>query len=102
MKSISPGELQQRLDNGAAPFLLDVREPKEMVDGVITGSVNIPMDEVEHRLDELPTDRDIVVICHIGARSAYIARKLNALGYARVANLSGGVDAWLRERRSTE
>ena len=50
MKSISPGELQQRLDNGAAPFLLDVREPEEMVDGVITGSVNIPMGEVEHRL----------------------------------------------------
>ena len=99
MKSISPAELQQRLDSGAAPFLLDVREPEEMEDGVIAGSVNIPMDEVEHRLGEVPTDRDIVVICHIGARSAYIGKKLNALGYDRVANLSGGVDAWLREQR---
>ena len=96
MKSISPGELQQRLHSDAAPFLLDVREPEEMADGVITGSVNIPMGDVEDRLGELPTDRDIVVICHIGARSAYIAKKLNALGYDRAVNLSGGVDAWLR------
>ncbi len=94
MKSISAEELERCLDNGAAPFLLDVREPQEMVDGVIAGSVNIPMGEVEHRLGELPTDRDIVVICHVGARSEYIAKKLVALGYGRALNLSGGLDAW--------
>ena len=88
-------ELQRRLGMEAAPYLLDVREPEEMVDGEIDGSINIPMDEVEQRLDELPTDRDIVVICHIGARSGFITRKLNALGFDRVVNLSGGMDAWL-------
>ncbi len=99
-KSILAGELERRLDNGAAPFLLDVREPEEMADGVIPGSVNIPMGEVEHRLGELPTDREIVVICHLGARSAYVTKKLNALGYDRAVNLSGGVDAWLAEPRA--
>ncbi len=98
MKSISADELERRLDDGEAPFLLDVREPQEMADGVIAGSVNIPMDDVEHRLSELPADRDIVVICHLGVRSAYIAKKLVALGYDRALNLSGGLDAWFRAR----
>jgi rhodanese-related sulfurtransferase len=96
---ISAGELQQRLESEAAPFLLDVREPEELADGKIAGSVNIPMDEVEHRLDELPTDRDIVVICHVGKRSEYIARRLVTLGYDRAVNLSGGMEAWLAEPR---
>jgi rhodanese-related sulfurtransferase len=100
VKSISAAELALRLNDGAGSFLLDVREPEEMVDGVIDGSVNIPMAEVEHRLNELPTDREIVVICHLGARSAYIAKKLHALGYDRVMNLSGGVDAWLAAPRT--
>lgn len=81
------------------PFLLDVREPEEIADGAIVGSVNIPMDEVERRLGEIPTDRDIVVICHVGARSGYITNRLNALGYARAVNLSGGIASWLTEKR---
>jgi rhodanese-related sulfurtransferase len=98
VSSISPEELQRRLNAGDAPFMLDVREPEEMDDGVIPGSVNIPMDDLEQRLGELPTDRDIVVICHLGQRSAYITTQLNALGYDRAVNLNGGVDAWLRQR----
>ncbi len=99
VKSISAAELERRLEDDAAPFLLDVRERQEMVDGAIGGSVNIPMDEVEQRLSELPADRDIVVICHLGARSAFITQKLNALGYDRAINLRGGMDAWLAEPR---
>jgi rhodanese-related sulfurtransferase len=98
VRSITPDQLKRRLDSGTTtPFLLDVREPEEMADGVIPGSINIPMDEVEHRLRELPIDGEIVVICHMGLRSAYIAKRLKALGYDRVTNLSGGVNAWLRQ-----
>lgn len=92
---MSAGELRQRLKNEAAPFLLDVRQPEEMRHGRVAGSVNIPMGEVEDRLDELPSDRDIVVICHVGERSGYVTRRLNALGYERAVNLRGGMDAWL-------
>lgn len=99
MKSISADELEQRLRSGAPPFMLDVREPEEMADGVIPGSVNIPMAEVVHRLADIPTDRDVVVICHLGQRSAYIANRLSALGYDQVMNLSGGVDGWLSQPR---
>lgn len=79
--------------------MLDVREPEELADGVIPGSVNIPMGEVEHRLREIPNDREVVVICHIGERSAYVAKRLNALGYDRALSLSGGMDGWLRSPR---
>jgi len=97
MRSMTPEQLQRRLESGTPPFMLDVREPEEMADGVIPGSVNIQMDDVERRLRELPIDREIVVICHMGMRSASVARRLKTLGYDRVTNLSGGVDAWLRQ-----
>ena len=96
VKSIPVSELRRRLD-GDPPFLLDVREPDELADGVIAGSVNVPMNEVRHRLGELPTDRDIVVICHLGARSAYVTKELNTLGYDRAVNLAGGMEAWIGE-----
>jgi rhodanese-related sulfurtransferase len=98
LSSISPEELQRRLNADDVPFMLDVREPEEMADGVIPGSVNIPMGDVAQRLRELPKDRDIVVICHLGQRSAHITTQLNALGYDRAVNLNGGVDAWLRQQ----
>ena len=93
--AISADELQRRLESGAAPFMLDVREHEEMADGRIAGSVNIPMREVGNRLSDLPTDRDIVVICHLGGRSELVTRRLNALGYERAINLEGGMEAWL-------
>ncbi len=99
INSISVSELERRLSGDRGPFLLDVREPEEMADGVIAGSVNIPMEDVEQRLGELPRDRDIVVVCHLGQRSAFITKKLNALGYDRAMNLIGGMEAWLEEPR---
>jgi rhodanese-related sulfurtransferase len=99
VRSITADRLRGRLTGDTAPFMLDVREPEELADGVIAGSVNIPMDEVENRLDEIPVDREIVVICHMGMRSAYIAKRLLALGYHRVTNLRGGINAWLSTSR---
>lgn len=89
-------ELERRLETNERPFLLDVREPEELADGLISGSVNIPMAEVEGRLSEIPDDCDVVVICHLGARSGFVTRRLNALGYDRAVNLSGGMEAWWR------
>lgn len=74
--------------------LLDVREPYERDLARIEPSIHIPMRDVPDRLDEIPKDREIVVYCHGGARSAMIAGYLEGKGYRRVVNLKGGIDAW--------
>lgn len=99
IQAISAADLERRLQSAEALFLLDVREPEELIDGKIAGSINIPMGEIGKRLSEIPMDRDVVVICHVGARSAYTTRQLNALGYDRAMNLRGGMEAWIEETR---
>lgn len=96
-EELSPTEVAAKLKNGSTRLLLlDVREPDEREMAVIEPSLHIPMREVPQRLSELPTDREIVVYCHGGTRSAMIAGFLEAHGYPDVANLSGGIDAWSR------
>ena len=95
VKSITPQELRARLHAPAVPFLLDVRDPEELADGAIAGSVNIPMAKVGDRIGEIPTDREVVVICHLGGRSARVTQMLNAIGYDKAINLEGGMEAWL-------
>ena len=56
--------------------------------------LRVPMRELPGRLDELPRDRDVVVVCHHGVRSRQVAHYLVRLGYMAVWNLTGGVAAW--------
>jgi rhodanese-related sulfurtransferase len=91
---LSPAEVKQRLDNGGALVLLDVREPQELVLAALPGAVHIPMGEIAGRLHELDPDAEIVVFCHHGIRSASVARFLAERAFAHVANLAGGIDAW--------
>jgi rhodanese-related sulfurtransferase len=74
--------------------LLDVREPFERQFASIDPSLHIPMNDVPHRLREIPKDRQVVVYCHSGARSMMVASFLDTQGFPSVANLSGGIDAW--------
>ena len=74
-------------------FLLDVREDAEWQSGRAPNAVHIPMYDVPGRLDELPVDHPIAVICHIGARSAQVAHWLRAQGYD-AHNVEGGMEAW--------
>lgn len=95
MRQIAPVELRDQLETAnPKPLLLDVREPQEFAYCRITGSLNIPMNEVPARLGELDPDREIVVICHHGIRSANVAAYLLGQNFAKVSNLSGGIDAW--------
>ncbi|HTZ62380.1 MAG TPA: rhodanese-like domain-containing protein [Thermoplasmata archaeon] len=95
VEELSPREVAARLkDPSTAPLLLDVREPDERETAKIEPSLFIPMREVPDRLDEIPKDREIVVYCHGGGRSALIAGYLEGQGYRRVVNLRGGIDAW--------
>jgi rhodanese-related sulfurtransferase len=99
VKNITPQHLKDLLTKDPAPFLLDVRESFELqAFGAVPGVVNIPMDEVTGRMEELPGDRSvpIVVICQSGARSADVAGYLDRKGFTGVHNLQGGTYGWLR------
>ncbi len=98
MQQITAEELKAWLDDPARerPILLDVREPWECEICALAGSVHMPMNTVPTRADELDAAAHTVVICHLGGRSAQVARFLESRGFARVYNLTGGVDAWAR------
>ncbi|MGA8664625.1 MAG: rhodanese-like domain-containing protein [Thermoplasmata archaeon] len=95
MDELTPEEVAEKMRARPSELvLLDVREPWERGLAVIEPSLHIPMGEVPTRVAELPKDRLIVVYCHGGMRSALIAGYLEGHGFASVANLSGGIDAW--------
>lgn len=71
--------------------LVDVREPHEVTRGTLPGALNIPLGELPARLDELDTDRRVVLVCRSGARSATAAEYLTAQGFVDVVNLTGGM-----------
>ena len=87
-------EIKERLDRGEKLFLLDVREPQEFAFARIEGAHLIPLGELPNRYNELNADSEIVVYCHHGVRSLQAAYFLMQMGYTRVKNLVGGIDAW--------
>lgn len=96
MQQISPVELAHWLRDTQrpAPLLLDVREPWEFELCHIEGSQAMPMGSVPARLAELDPEREVVVICHHGGRSAQVGMFLERQGFGKVINLAGGVSEW--------
>jgi rhodanese-related sulfurtransferase len=94
---ISARELEALRSRGDDLAIVDVREPFEVQIASIAGSVVIPMNEIPARIDELDPERPTVVLCHHGIRSAQVATYLARMGFARVINLAGGIDAWSEE-----
>ena len=82
-------------DTGA--LLVDVRDPAEYARDHIDGALNIPLDQLRDRLNELPRDREIWVNCAAGQRSYYALRILNQRGF-RARNLSGGYQTYASSR----
>jgi len=74
-----------------------VREPDEVATARVDFAKTIPMGQVGARLNELPMDADVVVMCHHGGRSSRIAVYLRGQGYQSVANLTGGIHTWSQE-----
>ena len=79
--------------------LLDVRSPEELQgpEGAIADSINLPLPELDLRLQEIPGNRPVVVVCHSGSRSALATQQLLKAGHKHVANLRGGMSRWIRE-----
>lgn len=72
-------------------FLLDVRTPDEFSLGSLPGAINIPLDEIRDRMDEIPKDKPVYVFCAVGLRGYLAYRILVQHGYDKVRNLSGGL-----------
>jgi rhodanese-related sulfurtransferase len=90
---ISPKELKARLDKGDSLQLVDVRSAEEYAIARLGGTL-IPLTELVMRYHELDPEKETVLICHHGIRSAQATLLLNQLGFEQVKNLSGGIDRW--------
>jgi rhodanese-related sulfurtransferase len=89
---ISVSQALDKYRSGA--FILDVRTSAEWTQGHIPGSILIPLDQLSGRLSEVPRDRDVVVVCRTGVRSAQGLQILQQAGFTRAASMTGGMTAW--------
>ena len=98
MLEITARELKEYLAiTDPPPLLLDVRELQEFAICHIAGSRHIPMNQVPQALEQLDPERETIVICHHGMRSARVANYLEQVGFGKVINLAGGIHAWASE-----
>jgi rhodanese-related sulfurtransferase len=103
IEQVRPSALDAWLQAQSGPaVVLDVREPRELQAASIRPEgfelLAIPMNEIPGRLAELDPDRPVACLCHHGSRSQRVAMYLASNGFATVANVAGGIDAWSLER----
>jgi adenylyltransferase/sulfurtransferase len=91
-------QLKAKLDTASPVYVLDVREPNEFQICRIPGAVLIPLAQLPNRLRELPgpdDERELIVHCKMGGRSAKAVKLLHEQGFTRARNLKGGILAWI-------
>jgi rhodanese-related sulfurtransferase len=94
MQNISASDMQKITRQTPDIYLLDVRTLGEYTQKRIKGTRLIPIDQIQRRINEIPKNRPIIVICETGMRSAQVGRYLDSLGYQDVFNLSQGIMGW--------
>jgi membrane protein DedA with SNARE-associated domain/rhodanese-related sulfurtransferase len=96
---VSVDELRELMDKGKDPIVIDVRSPvvRDGDQRYVPGALTMDIAQVDQRLAQLPTDRDIIFYCTCPneASAASVAKRLIELGYTRVRPLQGGLDAWI-------
>ncbi len=97
IQEISAKELKAKMDRKEKFTLIDVREPNEWDICRIPGAKLIPLGTVAERVSELDSADEIVVNCHFGGRSAKACDLLQKIGFKKVKNLAGGIDAWSQD-----
>jgi rhodanese-related sulfurtransferase len=91
--AISAAQAREKIDSKQSYFVLDVRQPQEYQSGHISGAKLIPLNELAHRMTQLPKNKPIIAVCRSGSRSVHATRMLAEAGY-QVENLRGGMIAW--------
>lgn len=93
VENISPDQLDEKMELQEDLFILDVRTPEEHARLAIPGSHLIPLQELGHRMRDVPKDKEIIVYCRVGNRSAAASSFLARNGF-KVKNLEGGIMSW--------
>jgi len=96
-EDITPQQLSERLSAGETIVIIDVRESYEWDTGHLASALHIPMQQIPKRLDEIPRDAEVVMVCRTGARSGHVQQHLRQQGFMNVRNLIGGMHRWARE-----
>ncbi|OMF76057.1 sulfurtransferase [Paenibacillus glucanolyticus] len=91
---IETSELRSRLQNGENVYMIDVREDEEVAAGMISGAKHIPMGDIPNRLDDIPRDQEVIIICRSGGRSQHVCEFLSHQGLDNVINMKGGMLQW--------
>ena len=97
IKEITVKELKNKFDNNEDFMLLDVRNIQEVLFSKINGSIHIPMNEIMDRINELDSNKEIIIQCKSGKRSARVCEYLMTQNFKNVKNLTGGIIAWSDE-----
>ena len=103
IREVTPQQVREIHTRGDKAVLLDVREPNEWNLGRLPGAVHIPRGMLETKIEAaVPRDRQIVIYCASGNRSALAADTLQQMGYANVASMSGGFTGWAQSGGEVE
>ncbi len=96
VSEVTPEEARAKQKTGAV--IVDVREPYELREGYIPGTVHIPLGSLSWRLKELDPSKEIVIVCRSGNRSITAAQILQQGGFPQVSSMAGGMISWTRQR----
>ncbi|MDF2557122.1 MAG: sulfurtransferase [Bacillales bacterium] len=97
IKSITTGQLLEMTKYRDELHVIDIREDSEIAEGMVPGTIHIPMNDLLNRKTELSKDKEYFIICRSGARSLRVCEFLQENGY-KVVNIAGGMNAWFGEK----
>lgn len=92
--NVHPLDVQERIKRGERLQVVDVREDSEVAEGKIPGAMHIPLGQIPERISEVDPNREAIMVCRSGGRSAKACEFLIANGYTKVKNMLGGMSAW--------
>ncbi|MYL61871.1 rhodanese-like domain-containing protein [Bacillus hwajinpoensis] len=96
VKDVTPTEVNELLKSNKTISIVDVRGPEEVAEGKIPGAYNLPVNELQDRMNELDKDREHIIVCRSGGRSSMASMVLKSNGYS-VLNMTGGMLEWTGE-----
>lgn len=97
VSSATPAEIKARLDRSDDLLLIDVREHDEVAIAALPGAVVCPLSQADHWIDNVPSGRPLVIMCHHGVRSMHAAMALAGRGHRDITNMTGGIDLWSQQ-----